>query len=523
MKRPLLASLLTSVLLVTAALAAALVYQCPMHPWIRSDRPAKCTICGMDLVAATTTAPVPEGLVSLAPTVIRTIGVETSVVARQPLVRSIRVHGTIEDDESRHRVLTAWAEGRVEQLHVPSVGAVLTAGTPWIELYSPELQAAQREFIQLARAGELAAAALPAARARLRRMGLDDAQLDEAVRTGEPTLITSFLAPEGGTVVRKDVFAGQWVKAGDRLLELGDFSRMWFIFEAYETDLPWLRAGQPVEITARTLPGEVITAPIDFIDPNLGETTRTAKVRVVLANPHLGRDGQAHPLRHRALAEARVRVETPDVLTAPRSAILDAGRGPVAYVDRGSGFYEARSLRLGRRGDTLVEVIAGLAPGERVVTTGALLLDGQAQLAREAAGQAAVVTSGSKTTGPATPAPAGLAELAGAAADAAAALAADDFPAYQRLFPRLAALAPGHPELPRLEPGADLKAARRSFEPWSTAVADQVRPHRTELGLTVYQCPMSPVVGKGRWVQRTTPLRNPFFGAAMASCGTELP
>ncbi|MCX6955731.1 MAG: efflux RND transporter periplasmic adaptor subunit [Verrucomicrobia bacterium] len=509
--------------------APAAVHRCPMHPWIKSEKPGKCTVCGMDLVAAST-AVAPEGVVALAPSIITAIGVETSVVSRQSLTRTVRVTGAIDDDDTRHRLLTAWAEGRVEKLHVNVVGASVKAGEPLLELYSPELQTAQREFVQLARAGELAASALPAARARLLRMGLADTQLTELLKAGEPPLVTTILAPDSGTVVAKSVYEGQWVKTGDKLLEIGDFSKMWFLFDTYEQDLPWLAVGQTVEITARSIPGEVITAPITFINPNLDEMTRTAKVRVVLPNPHVSASGTSHVLYHRVLAEGRVLVQSPAVLAAPRAAVLDRGTGPVAYIDRGEGHYEQRALSLGRRGDGLVEILSGLTEGDKVVTHGALLVDAQAQLANEASehasGPAAPSPAMAAPSAPASspaPATADLSALATAAIDSAAVLAADDYAAYQKLFPTLAAVAKNFPALPALELGTDLKSARRSFEPWSTAVADLLKPHRAHLGVKIFQCPMSPVLKKGRWVQRGEPLKNPFYGSAMADCGSEVP
>ncbi|MEO6568127.1 MAG: efflux RND transporter periplasmic adaptor subunit, partial [Opitutaceae bacterium] len=115
-----------------------------------------------------------------------------------------------------------------------------------------------------------------------------------------------------------------------------------------------------------------------------------------------------------------------------------------------------------------------------------------------------------------------LTQLANAAIDAAEALAADDFAHYQKLFPAVANAAAKFPALPRIELGTDLKSARRSFEPWSTAAADLLKPHRAHLGLKIFQCPMSPVSRSGRWVQRGVPLKNPFFGSTMADCGEEV-
>jgi Cu(I)/Ag(I) efflux system membrane fusion protein len=521
----------------THAGAPVAVYQCPMHPWIKSDRPGKCTICGMALVASRTRGATASSadITALPRSSITVIGVETATIARQPLTRTLRVNGRIEDDDTRHRILSARVPGRIEKLHVNFIGAPVEAGAPLITLFSPEMLTAQRVFVERIRSGEGAfpAAERSAARERLIELGLADTDIAALEKSLHPTSTITVRAPFAGTVVSKNAYEGQYVQAADRLLELADFSRMWFVFDAYAQDIPWLHVGQTVEITTRAVPGEVILAPIEFIDPNFNEATQTARVRAVLPNPHYNVGGEAHALPHRVLAEGHVLVESPAVLAAPRSAVLDPGTGPVAYVDLGEGNYERRTLRLSRRGDALVEVLAGLKEGEKVVTTGALLLDAQAQLSRESSGHrpatsetpapSATSPATLATPGPAAPAGDQFAVLANAAIAAAAALAADDYARYRTLFPAVLAAAQAFPALPKLESGDSLKSARRSFEPWSTAVADLLKPHRAHLGLKIFQCPMTPVLGKGRWVQRTAPLKNPFFGAAMANCGEEIP
>ena len=348
-------------------------------------------------------------------------------------------------------------------------------------------------------------------------------------------------APQSGTVVSREVYEGQYVRTNDRLFEIGDFSRMWFVFDAYEPDLAWLKPGQPVEVSVASLPGQVLTAPISFIDPNLNEMSRTARARVILENPE-------RRLLHRQTAQATVVGASPDTLLVPRSAVLQHGGRPVVYVaegDRAGGpAYRAREIRLGRVGDTDAEVLAGLALGDRVVTQAALILDSQAQLAH------AVVSGGGHDHGERAPTkvPAGAAPhdeaaygllraLVFAAADAAAYLAADDLDGYRKLLPTLraahAAYLTGHapavrgplaPFAGKLADGPDIAAARRAFEPFSTAAADlarEVHLHHRE-GVTIFQCPMTPVLGTARWLSRSNQLRNPFFGAAMLECGEQI-
>ena len=514
------------------------LYRCPMHPSVQSDHPGKCTICGMSLVEVPLSSLLStldgSTTIALAASQVTTIGVATTRVSRQPLARTLRVTGRIDDDDTRHRILAARVPGRVEKLFVLYPGQVVEAGVPLAVIYSTDVLTAQRVFVERLKSGEAAvpAAERSAARERLLELGLTAPDITELERTLQPTALLTVRAPMSGTVVAKKVYEGQYVQTSDDLFEIGDFTKMWFVFDAYEQDMPWLHVGETVDITTRAFPGEVITAPIDFIDPNFNETTRTTKVRVVIPNPHPGMNGESHTLQHRIIAEGHVEVDATTVLAAPRSAVLDGGTGPVAYVDLGNNSYEQRKLRLGRRGDSLVEILAGLDDGDRVVTNGALLLDAQAQLAREASAQThssaglrpameqLVAPERRSETGATSPSP--LAALATAAIDAADALASDDYARYEKLFPTFAAATQAYPALPKLELGSDLKTARRSFEPWSTAVADLLKPQRAQLGLKIFQCPMSPVSHTGRWVQRGEPLKNPFFGSAMANCGDEV-
>lgn len=524
--------------------AAATTYQCPMHPWIKSDKPdAKCTICGMALVAAnvggapSARADLDPNLVTLTPAQAAVVGVQTSSVRRGALVRSLRVTGAIDDDDTRHRILAARVPGRVEKLFVNFVGAEVQEGAQLATIYSPDMLTAQREFLERLKAGNIAftAAERAAAKEKLLNLGLTEEEISILEATRQATAMVTVRAPMSGTVVARGAYEGKYVEAKDEIFQIGDFSRMWFIFDAAEPDLAWLRVGQPVEVTVPSLPGKVLTAPIAFIDPNLNEMTRTAKVRVVLDNPD-------RLLRHRQTAYASVIAESPDTLLVARSAVLQHSGRAVVFVDRGNHTYATQEISLGRVGDTDAEVVSGLKEGDKVVTEGALVLDGQAQLAHAAVG------AGTHDHGAAAPqkisvevpkhdaaAYAALKTLAFAAADAADLLASDNLAGYQKQLPALrdaltayVAAFPGAANTAlakmKLADGPDLDAARRAFEPFSTELADLAKAqhlHHKE-GLTIYQCPMAPVLGTGRWLSKSKTLRNPFFGSAMLECGEQI-
>jgi membrane fusion protein, copper/silver efflux system len=374
-----------------------LYYQSSMHPWVKADKPGKCTVCGMDLV------PIYEGqkgyelsagTVSLGTNAIQAMHVQTAEVSKRPLLRTLRVAGTIDDNDAKHRRLSAYVEGRIEKLHVNFIGAEVKAGEPLATFYSPMLLNAEREYTLLFRQSQMAhnyaltaehKRLMSAAEQRLVRYGLTTAQIAKLPFKSETNHLSEILAPMSGTVVTREIYEGQFVKEGDKLFELADFFTMWFQFDLYERDFAWVRVGQEVEITVPSAPGKKFVAAIAFIDPNLNDMTRSARVRVELQNPLLTVQGKSRrELLHKTYAEAVVKLDTPEVLALPRSAVLHTGDRTVVYVDKGGGAYEQRRVKLGRAGDEHWEILDGVKQGERIVTTGNLLIDGQAQLNSQA-------------------------------------------------------------------------------------------------------------------------------------------
>ena len=530
-----------------------LYYQSAMHPWIKSDKPGRCTICGMELT------PVYEGeagfdvsgdLITLSSNSVRVLNVQTVEARIQALTKTLNVAGTIEQDDSKRRVLSAYVGGRIDNLQVNYVGAEVKAGEPLAEFYSPILLTAVRDYLVVQRgAGD--ASLVSAAASRLKQLGLSDEQISHLRDTFKETDITiPLLAPISGTVTEKKVSAGQYVQEGEKLFELADFSTMWFIFRAYEQDLPWIRIGQKVGVSTPSLPGKVVTGTIKFIDPNLDEATRAAKVRVELENPLV--DGR-RLFSHRLYADGVVQVEASEVLAVPRSAVIQTGPEAVAFVEQGGGGYARHVLKLGRRGDTLFEVLDGLSAGDKVVVNGNLLMDGQAEMNRAFAAPAAAMPM--TTNMPPGELPA-LTEAQRAAVreflvhvDAlSAALAADDLEKFNTQTDKTHAAAgnlyaafPGSEAWQALAREVeasshlivanDLKEARREFYPFSMAtvnLAQAVRRSGADIGvLKVFRCPMSKnafvdAPNIAEWIQLQPEVRNPLFGKEMLDCGSEV-
>ncbi len=543
-----------------------LFYQSSMHPWIKSDKPGKCTICGMDLVPVfegDKGFDVAEGVVALSSNSIQVVNVQTAEVRRRPLERALHVAGMLDDNDSRHRILSAYVDGRIDKLFVNYVGAEVQQGQPLATLYSPMLLTSQREYISLVR--QTASATSPdvksvnqsllvAAGQRLKQFGLSEKQIASLGDKPELDIHSEILAPMSGTVVVRNVYEGQYVKEGEKLFEIADFSTMWFVFDAYERDLTWIKVGQKVEVTTPAAPGKIFTGAIAFIDPNIKDMTRSAKVRVEIPNPLIEANGQKRrELLHKLYAQGVVKIEVPEVLAVPRSAVLSPGAQPIVYVDKQGGSFEQRRVKLGRVGDDFWEVLDGLSAGERIVTTGNLLIDAQAQLNQSARQGESPATPVNRDAGTNITSLTDVQQKAARTfltlADAVAkALSEDNLKEFNTQAATIHVAVPDllkayddakawHPVLQKIEasghfePATNLKAARKEFFPFSQAVAEFGKELRAQIpdfrSVKIYQCPMvnkafDGAPKSGLWLQTQAPIRNPFFGAEMLDCGTEV-
>jgi Cu(I)/Ag(I) efflux system membrane fusion protein len=515
-------------------------YQSAMHPWIKSDKPGRCTICGMEL---TPVYPGEKGIdstadgdfVALTNQQIEILNLQTDVAKVQPLVRSLQVAGTIDDDATRHRVLAAYVDGRIDRLHVNHPGAEVEAGQPLADFYSPTLLQAEREY------GQLGGVLRANAGLRLRQLGLTPEQIEGIATKPLNALNSPILSPIGGTVVRQNIYEGQYVSAGQPLFEIADFSTMWFMFRAYEQDIPWIKTGQTITVTTPSQPNKSFVGTINFIDPNFDEATRSTQVRVELANPKV--DGR-RDLMHKLYADGVVQVDAPEVLAIPRSAIIQTGPEALVYVAQASGAFTRAVVQTGRRGDALVEIRSGLRAGDQVVTHGNLLIDGQAELTRaylpdqphaEAQPMANELSESQQLA---------VTQFVAVADAMAQALSVDDLSAFlkasepsigvtRNLIESIHGLS-NHQSLAdsaNVHDDKTLQAARAGFLTFALAATTALEPLRKMKGcpeFQIWECSMvdQAVAGaerKGRWIQtRERTGGNPFYGKAMPDCGKEI-
>ena len=520
--------------------AAQQLYTCGMHPQIIKPASGDCPICGMKLTPVRANAATSEGVNAIAidPVTIQKMNLKTDVVRTGPVRRAIRAVGTVAFNEQGLFDITTKYEGWIEKLFVNSTWATVKAGAPLFEIYSPDLYNAQLNYlVGLRTEGRKGGPLTSAGRARLALFDLPDEFAAELSKAGEVRRTVVYRAPADGVVIEKPAVQGMMVKPGEKIFRIADLSTVWVIAQIYENDLALLREGQEVVVRSTYGAEREYRGKIEQLLPELVVETRTVQARLTIPNPDLA-------LKPGMFVEVRFEAELkPAAVLVPDVAVLRSGERNTVFVARDRGTFEPREVKLGARAqDHLYEVLAGLAEGERVVTSGQFMLDSESQLreaiqkmvlAEPSAPQPAAAAPDAKPAAVATE-KTPLSTLAFALADAAKPLAADDLAGYKQQLPALrSALAEFLKTAPQsslakfknaLRDPADLKAARTDFEPLSTAIADLAREHHLHhtAGLHAFECPMSPVLGKGRWLQREAGTKNPFFGSKMLRCGSEL-
>jgi membrane fusion protein, copper/silver efflux system len=369
------------------------LYTCAMHPFIIKDAPGSCPICGMQLIkkveAAQGAGSAKEqemlGHVSLSPTQRVMANVATVTVGKMPFSKEIAATGIVQFDQSRQAKVTAWVAGRIDRLHVNTVGAYVSKGRPVAEVYSPDLVSAQQEYLlalrsreqfknstikSIAQGGE---GLVGSARQRLKLMGVKDEQIATLERGGEPNLRIPIYTPLSGIVIEKLVQEGQYVNLGDPLFAIADLSNVWVEVEVYENEFPFVKLGQAVSIVSQSYPGKPFNGRVSFIYPFLDPKTRTVKVRVELANPGL-------KLKPDMFVSALIKSPLGPTLAVPASAVMDTGKRQVVWVEKDAGMFEPRDVQVGARVGDQVQIISGLSGGEKVAASGGYLIDSESQL-----------------------------------------------------------------------------------------------------------------------------------------------
>jgi len=300
--------------------------------------------------------------------------VVTAAVSRRAITRTVHTFGKVAVSEPTvHRVNVKF-NGWVERLFVDREGDRVFRGQPLFEVYSPDLVAAQREFLVAYRAGTDMTGLLEAARARLANWDISKDQIEELKSSGEVTRTLIVRAPADGVVTRKLISEGDRVTPDRDLYEIVDLSSVWVVAQVYEQDLPFVHEGQLAEISFSNLGGKRYDGTVSYVAPFLNSRGQV-EIRLDVDNF----DNQLKPEMY---AEVSLISELAGHrLVIPRAAVINSGTRQIAYTTRGDGKYQPREITTGAIGDNdLIEVRTGLDDSDQVVVSGQFLLDSESRL-----------------------------------------------------------------------------------------------------------------------------------------------
>lgn len=517
-----------------------------MKPPYISDRPGKSPM-GMDLVPVYEDEVQQGTTVAIDPVVVQNMGIRVAEVREGPLRLHLRSVGILREAEPNQRDVTLKVPAWIERLDADTEGMFLRAGDPLFDVYSPDLLVAQEELVAARAARDRLPADADAAVARVaddvleaarRKLLLWDVAAEEVAaieKEGKSRRTIRFRSPIDGFLTEKMVVRGAAVEPGMRLLRIVDQSKLWLDAQVYEEQLPYLALGQKLVATVKGLPGRAFEGEVTRILPRAEPTARTVAVRIDVPNAEL----LLKPGMY-AIVSAEITLADRAVL-APREAVIDTGTRAIAFLSREGGRFEPRVVKVGVESlDGEVQVLSGLAPGDRVVTSGQFLLDVESRL-REAIQKmlderlASTAPRAKEGVGPRGGVDAALQPKVDAVVTAylavAEALAANDGGKVPELARTLLAAAEppadasGHaPHLlgavrDAADLGVSLGEQRARFRKLSEAVialAEAMPPTSAVAArLYVVHCPMVPA----DWIQAGEEIRNPYYGSEMLACG----
>ena len=342
-------------------------YTCSMHPSVKESAPGTCPICGMDLIPVSRADDDQSVVIDGARR--QLLGVRTEPVVSGPMRETLRAVGRVAYDESALTDVNLQVGGWIRRLYVAETGQHVQKGEPLFALYSPEVYAAEQEFLLGLSQGALGAAA----RRRLELLGWTGAQLDDLARRGKPLEEMPVTAPASGFVVEKDVVQGAAVAPGTRLYRIAPLDPAWIEADVYEADLPRVRPGAAATVTFDYLPGRTFEAKVARIEPSLDPVTRTARVRLTI--PNRGLD-----LRPGMYASVVLEADLGSRVQLPVPAVVYTGPRRLVFVDRGEGRFRPTEVTLGAESDGVYEVLSGVSPGDRVATSGVFLIASEARI-----------------------------------------------------------------------------------------------------------------------------------------------
>lgn len=540
---------------------AETIWTCSMHPQIKRNEAGDCPICGMDLIPLETTdSELDPMAVSMSPTAMQLAQVQTLVVGQGSAEKSIRLNGKVQADERLLFTQSSHIPGRIEKLNVNFTGDFVSEGQIIAYVYSPVLVTAQEELFEARKIKEMQPGLFNAAKEKLKNWKLSEKQIERILATNEAIEQFPVLANVSGYVKKKMVNLGDYIQQGQPIYEIADLSKVWVLFDVYESDMTWIKKGASVSYTIQSIPGKTFSGIISYIDPVIDPRTRVAQARIetnnrsLLLKPEMFVSGTL---------EAKLNTSK-KAITVPKSSVMWTGKRSVVYVmqntDQGISF-RMREVTLGPELGESYIIESGIEPGEEIAVHGTFSIDAAAQLAGKPSMMnkegTTAMTGHNHSDGAMTTADKSLvtSPIASVSAEAKKSLQ----PLFENYFKVKTALSDDDFEkakeagkamnnslskvdmklfkgeahdawmkmstslkesLQRIGQLSDIATIREDFMSISNAmigIAESFGP----ISSTIYvqHCPMANSNKGADWLSQVKEIRNPYFGESMLTCG----
>ncbi len=352
-------------------------YTCPMHPhYLSTDPDGSCPICGMDLVPLKNNANVDRdsktnAAITVSATMLQTMGVRTSAAEVVEFGRTLRAFGTVEANERLENVSVSRLEGWIEDLNVRAEGDFVRDGDLLYRVYSPDLIAAQRDYVGALNSGN--AKRVKSVKQRLLSTGMQDQALQQLTQRKTVIDKVPVYAETDGIVAELNVRDGDYVKPGTTILRLQSYTKVWVIASIPETDLSLINLGITADLRFPSAPKALLSAKVDYVYPTVDPKTRTGRVRIEVDNA----DGKLLP---GAYADITLGFSKRARLAIASEAILRDSRGHHVILALGEGRFDTRMITPGISAEGRTEILAGLQAGDLIVASGQFMLDSEVNL-----------------------------------------------------------------------------------------------------------------------------------------------
>lgn len=365
-----------------------LFYRNPMNPAITSPVPAKDEM-GMDYVpvyADSASSSGPPGTVRINPVMVQDIGVRTGMAMERTMSHDVRAPARVDFNANNLAVVHAKFKGWAVKVFVAKTGEQVKKGQPLLTIYSPALVSTEEEYLlarsnarvleksSMAEVRRDARMLVVATRKRLELFDISASVIRRLEQTGEVKRNLPITAPSKGTVIHVGVEPGSYLTPGTELYRIADLSTVWVDADIYENDLPWVRAGDKADMRIPSQPGTIFRGTIDYVYPYEDGKSHAVRARMVFVNKNF-------TLKPGMFANVTIRSDLRrHVLSVPSEAIVRSGIYNRVFIDKGSGFFEPRKVVTGLESGGYTEIIKGLKPHDRVVTSAQFLIDSESSL-----------------------------------------------------------------------------------------------------------------------------------------------